>query len=155
MIKLNVILPKKLLFDIDALSRVVENTLDGSAKAATVDFEVTTQTWEHKPDFVINATPGKRQIFTTDKIYKYVNDGTKPHIITAKNAKQLVFGVPYGAKTAVQVIGSSPGSKGRTIVRKKSVSHPGTEAREFTVVIADKWSKQLPVNMQRSVDSEI
>jgi hypothetical protein len=155
MIKLNVILPKAMLFNIEALSRIVENTLDGAAKAATVDFEVTTQTWEHKPDFVTNATPGKRQVYTTDKIYKYVNDGTKPHIITAKNAKQLVFGVPYGAKTTVQVIGSGQGSKGRTIVRKKSVQHPGNEAREFTVVIAEKWAEQLPVTMQRAIDSEV
>lgn len=153
--RMKTIIPKQLLFKPRELSRAIDNALTGSAKAVKVDFQVTTQTWVTKPDFVIEDSPGKRTISTDNEIYGYVNDGTRPHIIAAKNAKQLVFGVPYGAKTAPKVIGSTAGRRGKTIVRKKTVQHPGTEARAFDEVIADKWAEQLPVTLQRAIDSEV
>lgn len=153
--KMKAIIPKRLLFDVSKLSRAIDNTLDSAAKAVQVDFEVTTQTWTNKPDFVIDEAPGKRTVYTADEIYHYVNDGTRPHIIAAKNKKMLAFGVPHGAKTTPKVIGSGSGSKGSTMVFKKQVKHPGTQAREFTTVIADKWQKELPRLLQRAIDSEV
>lgn len=143
------------LFNTAKLERAIENALTGSAKAAKIDFDVTMQTWKKRPTFTIDTEPGKRTISTDNEIYGYVNDGTEPHPIVAKNAPTLVFGVPFKAKTSVRVIGSGPGARGSTIRRPKAAQHPGTDAREFDAVIAEKWDEQLPVTMQRSIDAEV
>lgn len=153
--RMKAVIPKSLLLDPQKLARAIDNTLTGNAKAVKVDFQVTTQTWVTKPDFVIEDGPGKRTISTDNEIYGYVNDGTRPHIITAKNKKVLVFGVGGRPKTRVRAIGSTKGSEGNTTVFAKSVQHPGTEARAFDEVIADKWTEQLPVTLQRAIDSEV
>jgi hypothetical protein len=154
--KIKAVIPRDLGLDPRRLQRAITNGLDASAKAAKVDFGVTTQTWAKKPDFEISEPdPYSRVIGTDDEIYGYVNDGTKPHLIVARNGKALAFGVPSGAKTTPRVIGSSAGRKGSTMIRRKAVQHPGTDAREFDQAIAEKWENQLPTTMQRAIDSEI
>jgi hypothetical protein len=53
------------------------------------------------------------------------------------------------------VIGSGGGSKGGATVFTKRVQHPGTDAREFSEVIAEKWEEQLPMLLQRAIDAEL
>jgi hypothetical protein len=151
---LKVIIPKSLALDLKRMQRAIENGLDASAKAAKVDFGVTTQTWQQQPEFSITETANGRAIGTDDEVYGYVNDGTRPHLIVAKG-KALAFGVPSSPKTAPRVIGSSAGSRGNTPVRVKFVRHPGTDAREFAETIAKKWRELLPRTMQRSIDAEV
>lgn len=154
--KIKAVIPRDLALDPRRLQRAIQNGLDASAKAALVDFKVTTQTWARKPDFeVTEPDPYTRVIGTDNEIYGYVNDGTKPHLIVARNAKVLAFGVPSSPKTAPRVIGSSAGSRGGTIVTRKAVRHPGTDAREFDETIAEKWENQLPITMQRAIDAEV
>lgn len=153
---MKVTIPRSLLIDVRKLELAIENALTASAKAAKVDFDVTTQTWQSRPAFTIDKAPGKRTISTDDEIYGYVNDGTRPHIIAPKAGGALVFTTPYGAKTAVRVIGSGRGSRGATkIVTRKPVQHPGTDAREFDEVIKEKWDDKLPVTLQRSIDAVV
>lgn len=153
---MKVIIPRKLL-NTAKLVQAIENALTGSAKAAKVDFDTTTRTWRNRPEFTIDREPGKRTISTDNEIYGYVNDGTPSHIIAPKKpGGMLVFGVPYGAKTAVRVIGSKAGSKGSTIVRtRKQVLHPGTDAREFDEAIREKWDDLLPATLQRAIDAAV
>lgn len=150
-----VIIPKRLTFEPERLARAINNGLDGGAKGAKVDFGVTVQTWQNKPEFTISEAPGERIIGTDDEVYGYVNDGTRPHIIVAKSAKALAFGVPSSPKTAVRVIGSSAGSRGGTVVKRQSVKHPGTAAREFDEAIAEKWRALLPQILQQAIDAEV
>lgn len=153
--KLRAIIPARLALDPQRLMRGIQNGLDASAKAVKVDFGVTTQTWKKKPEFAIAETDDGRIVGTEDEIYGYVNDGTRPHIIEAKNGKSLAFGVPSSPKTAVRVIGSSAGSRGSVTIKRKRVRHPGTDARKFDEVIAEKWQEQFPVTMQRALDAEV
>jgi len=153
--KMKAIVPKGLVFHARALARAVENTLEAAAKDVQVDFGVTTQTWKHKPEFTIEREAGQRIVSTQDDVYGYVSEGTRPHVITAHGRGGLVFGVPSSPKTHVRAIGSGRGSRGTTIVHARQVHHPGTEAREFEEVIGAKWDKQLPVLMQRAIDSEV
>lgn len=153
--KLKAIIPSRLAMDPQRLARGIQNGLDASAKAVKVDFGVTVQTWNEKPEFAISETDDGRIVGTDDEVYGYVNDGTRPHLIVARRAKVLAFGVPSSPKTAVRVIGSSAGSRGNTPVKIKAVHHPGTDAREFDEVIAEKWREQFPVTMQRALDSEV
>lgn len=153
---LKVFVPKSLVADPHKLARAVANGLDGAAKGALVDFKVTTATWSHKPDFDVSEPSADRRVVgTDDEIYDYVTEGTKPHVIVA-HGKALAFpGGGFRPKTRVRYIGSNKGSKGKGVVFRPRVNHPGTTAREFEQAIAEKWQKQLPIVMQRAIDSEL
>lgn len=157
MFKVKVIIPKELALDPKRMARAIDNALDGAALAAKVDLQVPTQTWknEHKANFIIVKQPGKRLVQTSDTPYIYVDQGTKPHVIRAKNAKVLAFQANYQAKTSPRWIGSRAGGPSGPMVYTPEVHHPGFEGRAFSETVAEKWQKELPIILQRSVDSEI
>jgi hypothetical protein len=143
-------------FDASIAKKAIVNAMNGAAKAAKVDFDVTTQTWNNRPVFTIVApTPFERQVMTDNEIYGYVDEGTKPHIIVPRTKKALAFFAGgYKAKTRVRVIGSKAGGSPpgiNTIV--PIVHHPGTDAREFSQAIEEKWNDRLPEILQRAIDA--
>lgn len=139
-------------FHIAKQVKAIENALTGTASAIRVDHKVTVQTFTHKPTFVIDSRPYERDIYTTDPIYKYLNDGTPPHIIRPRNKPALAFQSGHKRKTMPNVIASRPGGKfGPTVFTKKEIKHPGTQATNFTRVIAKKWNREAPRNLQRAI----
>lgn len=156
-VRMKVIVPKDLVMQPQKLARAVTNGLDAAQKGALADFEVTVLTWQHTVQFVTLApNAGSRIVGTDDEIYGYVNDGTRAHIIAPKNGKALAFpGGGFRPKTRKGYIGSNKGSKGGAVIVRPIVHHPGTTARKFDVAIAEKWRKQLPIVMQRAIDSEV
>ena len=153
---MKLILPKTLIADPQKMARALTNALNGVAKDISLDFSVTTQTWQHKVDFSISSPSAYRRIVaTSNKIYGYVNDGTKAHDIFPKK-KILVFNTPFKPKTVPNKIMSGPGSKGTNrVISKRGVHHPGTKPRAFDKAIKEKWDKEFGVIMQRAVDSEV
>lgn len=154
---MKVFVPKSLVADPARLARAVANGLDAAQDGALVDFKVTTQTWNHQPEFEKQSPDaGTRVVGTDDEIYGFVSGGTKPHVIVGKPGKRLAFGAAgFRPKTRVGAIRSNKGAKGSPIIVRPKVNHPGTEARKFDEAIAEKWQKQLPIVMQRAVDSEM
>lgn len=132
--------------------KAIENAMEGTAKAIKVDLLVTAQTWTHKPTFTIER-PGdyERVISTGSKIYGYVSEGTRPHIIRPRNAQRLAFQTGYKAKTSPNVIASRPGGKFGPTVYSREVKHPGTQARNFTKAIGKKWGREFPRTLQRAI----
>lgn len=122
------------------------------------DFQRTTKTWTHKPvfDVVISLTgPGPVVIVgTDDKIYRYVNDGTKPHLILAgiysgkSKKKALAFSEGYTAKTAPGVLDAKDGGPHGDVILRAAVLHPGTEARRFDEEIQKLWEKRFKRDME-------
>ena len=152
---MKVIVPKDLILDPQKLARAIQNGLDGAAKGAVVDFKTTTATWDHQVDFeTAEPDAARRVVGTDDEIYGYVNTGTRPHVIVAHRAA-LAFGVGGRPKSRPGYIGANTGSKGKGTVFRKMVNHPGTKARGFDKAIAAKWQEQLPIIMQRAIDSEV
>jgi hypothetical protein len=152
---LKVFVPKALAIGVDKLARAVTNGLDAAAAGALEDFKVTTQTWEHQPEFTIEKHQDSRIVGTDDEIYGYVSGGTRPHVIVA-HGKVLAFpGGGFRPKTRVRYIGSNKGSKGGAVILRPKVNHPGTDAREFDQAIAEKWGNELPKTMQRAIDAEL
>jgi hypothetical protein len=151
-----ILIPRSLAMDAAKMRRAIRNGMEAAAKAAKADFGVTTQTWEHQPEFTIERPSDfERIIGTDDEIYGYVDQGTKPHVITAKPGKALVFLAGGRPKTVPKAIRSNKGATGNTIVYTKQVQHPGTEAREFTETIGEKWDERLAETVQRAIDSEV
>jgi len=143
------------LFDPVAFERILNNALDETAKAIKIDYGVTTQTWKHKPKFAIRKS-GKweRIISTTDKIYGYVSEGTRPHTIRPKNAPALAFQANYKAKTIVRQVRSRQGGPSGPMVYAQEVQHPGFPGREFNKVISEKWRKEWPTQLGRAIATE-
>lgn len=119
------------------------------------DYEKTVRTWDHKVDFkgVVNDKPAEISVSvsTQDKIYGYVDKGTKPHIIRAKRSPRLFFKSKYKSKTTPHVIGSHRGGASGDTVVAKAVHHPGTDAREFTHDLQAKYQPKLKREMEKAI----
>lgn len=151
MIKTTVRMSGWLFSDPARPSRVIENWKNMMALAIKADFGVTVQTWRNKPAFTIDSEGGARVIGTdvtqgAGRIYKFVSMGTRVRYATMTK--------PFGAKTAPGVIGSVAGIGGVAFISKKR-PRPGIQARRFPEVIATKWRKEAPEQLQRAIDSEV
>lgn len=159
------------LLDLNTLARQeIEKTLDNEVKPALVkSHEVIVADWEHQPGFAarkyVRPDSIAVSVYPTGEnadIWEFVDKGTRPHIIAAKNAPRLVFPKgPYISKTLAKPARTVAGG-GRfvdnTKVFAKVVHHPGTEAREFTKVIAEDISpefKRVVENAFRRVAREV
>ena len=157
-VSLKAVVPTKDVIDTKQLLGVIKGAAVETARGMRADFLKTTRTWKHRVVFTIQITvDGNAQatVYTDDDIYNYVNGGTKPHMIKPRRKKRLAFGVPFRAKTRVGFLGSGNGKRGNTMVFSKGVMHPGTDARNFDKVIADKWQTPYEQLMQRRVDNAI
>lgn len=142
---------RKFLGDINALEREMEAGLDETADETEELYKKTVKTWKHKVTFRKMKTSNGRSIYTTDKIYQYVDKGTKPHVIRAKRAPNLRFmSQGFKPKTTpgkIDSVAGAPADSG--FVSKKQVNHPGNEARGFSTDIEAKMSKRYYVVMRR------
>lgn len=115
-------------------------------------FQNTTRTWQHKPTFETIKQPRGWAIKTTDQIYNWVDQGTRPHTITAKNVPFLVFRYPYRSATVPNVISSRAAARGNNWARKRSVQHPGTEARNFTDIIIRRLQQRAANRVRQALN---
>jgi hypothetical protein len=154
-LKIEPILPKLPLFDLNRYKSAIEQAGKMTAEAIKVDFEVTTATWEHQVDFKIDHAAGSVEwkIYTKNAIYGYVSEGTKPHTIRPRGAKRLhFFRTGFRPKTRVEWIGSNKGraaNKDETFA--KAVQHPGTQARKYPATIKKKWDKEWGRQLARAI----
>lgn len=135
----------------------VRAAMRAQAEMVRRDYEKTTATWEHKPEFTITETDGGTRftVGTDDKIYGFVTHGTRPHIIEARNAPVLAFRGGYKAKTTPRVIGSGPGGASGDVMFRQQVHHPGTEARDFERTIQNEAQRTIANNVQRAIDQGV
>jgi hypothetical protein len=129
------------------------NAMRKAGKDIEKDFKATVKTWKHKPKFetaVSLAGNGPSVLVgTDDEIYRYVDEGTKPHIIKPKRATALRFQGGYQAKTSPGVIGSGAGgASGGIFFSRRGVRHPGTKARKFSEAIEKKWRRPFKSRME-------
>lgn len=111
-------------------------------KVVQKDFQGTTKTWKHKPKFEVmfDFMPSGPELLvgTDDEIYRYVDEGTRPHDIWAgaytgkSDKKTLAFPSMSTPKTKPGSLKSGPGSSGGDTVFTPMVYHPGTKPRDFT-----------------------
>jgi hypothetical protein len=115
--------------------------------------------WSHKPTF--RAEYSKSAAIRTVKvvaqgrhkaIWGYVDLGTKPHVIRAKNKPFLAFQSGYSARTApVAKFNQGTGQKFGAWRRKKQVNHPGNAPRKFTETFFKELSPPFPDRIQAAV----
>lgn len=115
--------------------------------------------WTHKPGFRQQkyASPNTYsiKIVPTGRyatIWTYVDKGTKPHEIAAKNVPLLKFQSGYSARTApVAKFQQGTGQSFGPWVSAQVVQHPGTEARKFTQTWIDELDPPFPDRIQAAI----
>lgn len=148
-VSITITAPKSLV-NLARLKTALEDGLDDSAQKVYTNLQKPTSTWKHKVAFQIKKLANGRLISTGDAIYGYVNSGTRPHIIRAKNAKYLNFG-PSTPKTSVGSLDSGAGSRGPRDTFRTAVRHPGTDARRFDKAAAEIAKREYPARMRQAV----
>jgi hypothetical protein len=119
------LLPQK-VFDaaFEKASREMEKDVKGA-------FEDRTASWKHKPvwrGYVrIDSSKIYISVGTADEIFKFVDQGTKAHIIRPVRAKVLHWITPKGEDAFA-----------------KEVHHPGNKAQNISKDIHDIWVGMMP-----------
>lgn len=140
-ILLKPIVPKgKKPFDFAAL---MNRELDAEARQIVEDLQAVTSTWKHKPKFMVSQKLGVRTITTADKVFEYVDAGTRPHIIRPRRAKVLRFNTRFKAKSVPNRFVARKGSSSPPVAYAMVVHHPGTKARGFTKLVARRSQKRV------------
>lgn len=132
------------------IQRRLQNALNKEAKIVKREYEKTVATWDDPPRFealtdisgndvsiLVGPTGTELQV----KKFVWTDQGTKPHVIKAKNAPALIFQSGYSPKTLPNKIASYPAGHFGEFVRVQSVNHPGTEPRNFTRIIVQRRRK--------------
>lgn len=148
MLKLVAKRPTKDPIDLAAIRKRIEQGLDDTATEVKDDLDATTASWKHSVAFVTKRQSMQRTISTRDKIYGFVEQGTKPHDIVARAGRVLRFGLNPLAKTKPGVIGSGPGRLGSPLMFRQRVRHPGSAPRRFIPAIVKKRRTRLVENIQ-------
>ena len=146
-------------FKVEAFAQAITAAANEAAREIQKDFEATTKTWSHKPEFVkevdVKTSPVQVLVGTDDEIYRYVDEGTGKYgpkgksypifagIYTGKSKKKALWFQwggkgSYRAKTSPGVIGSKAGGPTGPFVAFPYVQHPGTKPRHFDKTIQKK-----------------
>lgn len=115
--------------------------------------------WTHKPKFTtrltISGDESRVDIMPMGKfaaIWGYVDRGTKPHKIRAKNGGFLRFQTDYSARTApIARANQGTGRAAGAWRSKREVNHPGIKARKFTITLLERLNPPLPERIQAAV----
>jgi hypothetical protein len=143
MIRLTAIKPKAKAIQFSRFADAAKLGMEDAAQAAVLDFESTFATWNHQPDVTVKERSDGYSIEVKDDVWNMLDHGTRAHLIVARKAKRLRFGVGFKAKTRPGFIGSTGGSAGAGAVFRSSVMHPGTKARGWSKLIGAKYRAKL------------
>lgn len=141
-VQFNKIKPKK--FKGAAFMEEMISTAWKTAKDVEKDFRKTTKKWKKKPKWEVEVRPrnpaaamGRRIVMTVvtyNIIYGYVDEGTKPHLITPKTKKALRWKPKGLARSATTGRFTS-----KAFVFAKYVNHPGFKGYGHSKRIAKRW----------------
>lgn len=145
--RVEVIVPKGAMFDIEKFKYRNRVSSTKVAKEAKRLFDSTTRSWSRRPKFYIKDSYGSDfiEIGTDDELYAMINDGVPAHVIIARGGRRGVmsFQREYSAKTSPRVIGSRSGGKSGNVVTTNFVWHPGIDPREFADEIMKRTDKMF------------
>jgi hypothetical protein len=137
MIKLTPIKPKASAINFAAAEKAVRETMEDLAKELQKDLEDTTDGWSHKVEFKIKQERDGYTVSTDDPIWRYGDDGTKPHDIYPSRRKMLRF------------------VTGGDVVFARHVRHPGTKANNWSKMLQKQYQDEVPHRLNVEIASSI
>ena len=136
---------------IDEVRLAILNALKKEGRLEAKKLQETTQHWKGaKPtfDFTVSLAGGKEALLLTGvsgdtegaQKWIWLNYGTKRHVITARRAPFLQFRVGGRAGSTPRSWSTSAAVPGTEPRRARRVMHPGTKAREWTILLyEERW----------------
>ena len=137
MITLTPIKPRASRVNFAATERAVRETMQDLAKELQQDLEDTTDGWTHKVKFDIKQVTDGYQVSTDDAIWRYGDDGTRPHDIYPSRRKMLRF------------------TTGGDVVFSKHVRHPGTRANNWSKMLAKQYTDEIAHRLNAAIAHEL
>lgn len=119
-------------------------------------YQQTVETWDTEIRFVGEVSEEGdilyAAVYTGQKEYAWVHEGTKPHKIKPKKpGGVLAFAGTYTAKTVPGVIQSRQGGPQGDMIFTKEVNHPGTKGRNFTEAIKKQFQPIFTQLMEQAI----
>ena len=151
-------------FDDKKFRQDMRHAAEAEGRKILKDYQAIVRTWEHKPEFKVSTSVAAQtggvllEVWTDSKteegqIFKFVDEGTKPHEIWPKRqGGVLAFASAFTPKTRPRTLSSGAGKRGPVDTFRPYVQHPGTEAREYTETIEQKWQKPFAKDMQDAMN---
>jgi hypothetical protein len=138
-----------------ALQKEMNKAYDVVKKAMKLRLDETVRTWNGKPVFILEVVERRGSFFisayTRSKVWNWVNQGTKAHMIFPRRVQLLAFQRGYLAKTQVGRISSRNGARFGPRVYAKGVKHPGFPARNFSGKIEEQVAPILAAETQAAI----
>ncbi|RPJ20968.1 MAG: hypothetical protein EHM33_27290 [Chloroflexi bacterium] len=158
-VKLRVFVPKEVM-NLARVNQAIQHVMiQKTTRELKREFEKTVSTWDHKPNWTMEHYFGVRvlwvKVFTYSTQYRIVNAGAAPHLILPRRAKILRFQTKYKAKTRARLIGSFAGGKSGPYISTPAVYHPGFEARDFDITIAEEYAETFHDDIQEAIKDGI
>ena len=138
--------------DLDLSARLLKNAMaDATREAAKEirrDFERPVRTWDHQPSIFeeIRVTPSVAEalVGTDDKIFLWLDQGTRRHWIEPVRANALRFLSGYHAKTSPGSLQAGGGGRFGEVRFSKGHYRKGITPRRFTDQIQRRSDKRTP-----------
>ena len=133
------IIPKRPPINLKQLTSLPSIVLNEGTVEAVRLYDETARTWSRPPRPAVDVVDTEtRQITIDEDRYRYVDFGTKPHLIRPRRGLFLRFRGGYAAKTQPGVLASGSGGASGALMYARMVRHPGTKARKFSALIAKR-----------------
>lgn len=136
--------------DLKRVKKIIEENIEDIASVLLEKFEETTENWESELvefEVKIENDMSGCEVFTTNAVYGYVNDGTDAHDIVPSVTTAMAFPPGYGG-TSPSVPSGPKALRQNTgdLVFTKTVFHPGTEGKDFENKVAEEVEKYIEDN---------
>lgn len=141
-------------------SSIIRNSIEQMMKRKTRPqmsrlFNQTTVGWSRPPKFYESGHNWTSEVavrvYTRSSVYAYVNNGTPAHYITPRRGGVLRFQAGYIAGTRPRVLSSRKPSRFGDMIKTNRVQHPGIEARNFDVEVAEQIYPDFIQDMQEAI----
>lgn len=161
LLRINVIVPKKPLFDFQAFSGAIKNMLRTKTEPDLRRiFRETTSGWKEQPEFTAHHFQGPSsigvQVYTRNGVYGLVNSGSPAHLIRPRRRGGLLkFQPGYNSATRPGSLHSRAYRRFGQVVTASQVRHPGFEARKFDEQIVDTYTSVFAEDVERAIERGI
>lgn len=144
---------------VDPVREELLNETRKAGREMKKDMELVFQTWEKKPQVIMKihltrADPKAGvEIYVQDELVQMLNQGTKGHFVTAREAPRMAWRVGFNPKTIPHQLRSVKGGKyGNVWATSKRHWVKGIEAREWDKALLEKWDKPLTDRLQAAAN---
>ena len=147
-----IVIPNKYRALAPQFREAIASEMEREGRTVVREYGITTRTWKRSVRFEMHIFPdGEMVVGTDDRIFGYVDEGTRPHIIRPRLAKALRFNTVFRAKTVPNQMTSRPGLSAPPVAVRMEVHHPGTKPRNISKLMAKRSGARFPKNIARAM----